>query len=113
VIANKQLSYVEVGTCREKAAAAHLHQQPLLPQLFIEEDDVGVGADHPGVKVHDPQALQGLGPGQRHVRLAALKHAGQRDLHTVQSHALVQKTKNKTTIILEPQLINTLLVAKD
>lgn len=66
----------------------HLHEQPLLPQLLIEEQDVRIGPHHVGIEVHDPEPLQAPSPGQGHVSLAALEHARQRNLNAVQSHAL-------------------------
>lgn len=71
----------------------HLHEQPLLPQLLIEKQNIWIRPDHPGVKVHHPQALKTASPRQSHVRLAALKHTSQRDFHTIQRHSLEQTRK--------------------
>lgn len=58
------------------------------PQGGIEAQHTGVTANHHGVKVQHTQALQAAGPGKGHVGLAAGKHTTQRDLHTIQGHAL-------------------------
>lgn len=75
---------------RKKICCTHLHEQPLLPQLLVEDENVRVGPDHAGVKVHDPKTLQAASPRQSDVRLAALKHTCQGDFHTVQRHPLMK-----------------------
>lgn len=73
---------------QEEELCAHLHEQPLLPQFLIEDENIWICTDHAGVEVHDPQTLQAPSTRQGHVSLAALKHARQRDFHTVQCHSL-------------------------
>lgn len=74
---------------------AHLHEQLLLPQFLIEEENLWICSDHPGVKVHHAQALQTPSPRKSHVCLAALKHTRQRDFHAVQRHSLERNRKTK------------------
>ena len=73
---------------QEEELCAHLHEQPLLPQFLIKDENIWICSDHVGVEVHDPQTLQAPSTRQGHVSLAALKHARQRDFHTVQCHSL-------------------------
>lgn len=75
----------------------HLHEQLLLPQPLIEKQNIWICPDHPGVKVHHPQALKTASPRQSHVRLAALKHTSQRDFHTIQRHSLKKAGKKDIT----------------
>lgn len=65
-----------------------LQEESVSFQLLVERQNVRVCLDHSRVEVHDTKPLQTAGSGQGYVRLTALKHTGQRDLHTVQSHAL-------------------------
>lgn len=80
---------------QEEDLCTHLHEQPLLPQLFVEDKNVRVGPDHVRVKVHDPKTLQAPSPRQGDVRLAALKHTCQRDFHTVQRHPLIKRQESR------------------
>lgn len=66
----------------------HLHEQSLLPQFLVEDENIRICPDYAWVKVHDPQTLQTPSPRQSHVSLAALKHTCQRDFHAVQCHSL-------------------------
>lgn len=63
-------------------------EAPASPQVGIEAQHTGITANRHGVKVQHTQALQAAGPGKGYVGLATGKHTGQRDLHTVQGHAL-------------------------
>lgn len=81
---------------------ANLQEKSVPLQLFVEHQDVRVCLDHLRVEVHDTKPLQTACSGQRYVSLSALKHTGQRDLHTIQSHALKhtqqqQQCKRATT----------------
>lgn len=80
----------------EEVLCAHLHEEPLLPQFSVEEENIWICPDHAGVKVHDPQTLKAPSPRQGHVGLAALKHTCQRDFHTVQCHSLKQMVTGQT-----------------
>ena len=60
-------------------------------QCPVEGDDVRVRAHTARVEVDDAQALETARAGERNVRLSALKHSRQGDLHTVQRHALENK----------------------
>lgn len=73
----------------------HLHEQSLLPQFLVEDENIRICPDHAWVKVHDPQTLQTPSPGQSHISLAALKHTCQRDFHAVQRHSLKWEKTNK------------------
>lgn len=72
----------------------HLHEQSLLPQFLVEDENIRICPDYAWVKVHDPQTLQTPSPRQSHVSLAALKHTCQRDFHAVQCHSLKWEKKN-------------------